>query len=252
MKKIISKLTVIIILLSSVLFAQKVTIFAASDLKFALDAIKKDFLKEHKDAQFDMIYGSSGKGMVQIANGAPYDLYFSANMDYVKKLYAFGQIVTKPKLYAIGRIVIWSKSKYFNAKDGFANLLKPWVKKIAIANPSHAPYGQKSKQALSTLGLYEKLKPNIVFGSNISSTAGYISSQATDIGIIALSLALSPNISQSKFNKFYLINKKLHKPLKQGYGITKYGANSKLARKFYDFFQTQKANAIMHKFGFNK
>jgi len=236
----------------STIFAQKITIFAASDLQYALDIIKKDFLKSHKNSNVDMIYGSSGKGMLQVANGAPYDLYFSANMDYVKKLYNDGDIVTKPKLYAIGKIVIWSKNKNFIASEGFSNFTKKWVKKIAIANPSHAPYGQKAKQVLQTLGLYTKIKPKIVFGSNISSTAGYISSQAADIGIIALSLALAPHISHAKYNKYYLIDTKVYKPLKQGYGITKYGSSSKLAREFYTFIQTKKVSIIMKKYGFVK
>ncbi len=244
-------------LLTNLLLANKITIFGASDLKFAMDTIKDEFLKENlknsiDENSIDIVYGSSGKGMRQIENGAPYDIYFSANMDYVKYLYKKGEIVTTPKLYAIGRVVIWSKNRHFNPKIGFDNFNQKWVDKIAIANPIHAPYGEKSKQAMESIGIYKKIKSQIVFGENISITAGYIYTQSVEIGIISLSLALSPNIANGKNFAYYLIDDKLHKPLNQGYGITKYGSSSTLAKKFYDFMQTDKANLIMKKFGFVK
>jgi molybdate transport system substrate-binding protein len=245
-----SKLFIITLLFSNLLFADTITIFAASDLKFALDSIKENFLKVHPNNTVNIIYGSSGKGRVQIERGAPYDIYFSANMDYVQDLYKKGKIATKPKLYAIGRLVIWSKNSHFDANKGFANFTQPWVKKATIANPAHAPYGQKAKQALERMHLYKQLKPKIVFGENISQTANYINLKAADIGIIALSLALAPTIADSKFSNYYLIDDALHEPLRQGYAITKYGANAQLAKDFYHFMQKQKTLAIMHKYGF--
>ena len=232
------------------LFAQKITVFAASDLKFALDSIKEEFLKEYPKERVEMIYGSSGKGMRQIENGAPYDIFFSANMAFVEKLYKQGDITTKPKLYAIGRVVIWSKHKEFDAKIGFENLEKPWVKKIAIANPAHAPYGEKAKQALESLHLYEKINSKLVLGENISQTAGFIASGAADVGIIALSLALAPTIARSQHKSHYLIQSNLHEPLIQGYGITKVGSQKALSKEFYDFMRTKKATAIMKRYGF--
>ena len=237
-------------LINSLLFADTITVFAASDLKFALDSIKEKFLVQHPDDVVRMVYGSSGKGRIQVQKGAPYDLYFSANMDYVESLYKEGNIVTKPRLYAIGRIVIWSKSGQFDVKKGFENFTMPWVHKVTIANPSHAPYGQKAKQALESVGLYEALKPKIVFGENISQTANYINIKAADIGIIALSLALAPNIAKSEYSNYYLIDDSLHEPLRQGYGITKYGSKSKLAKAFYEFMQTPQVQQIMKKYGF--
>jgi len=246
----LKKLFFATVLLHSLLFADTITVFAASDLKFALDGIKTKFLAQHPDDRVRMIYGSSGKGRVQVEKGAPYDLYFSANMDYVERLYKNGDIVTKPRLYAIGRIVIWSKNKDFDAKKGFENFTMPWVHKATIANPSHAPYGEKAKQALESVRLYQALKPKIVFGENISQTANYINIKAADIGIIALSLVFAPNISQSEYSSYYLIDDSLHQPLRQGYGITKYGAESGTAKAFYDFMQTPKVQKIMKKYGF--
>ena len=246
----IKKALLLLLFLSSAAFGEKITIFAASDLQFALNTIKSDFLKTHPNAVMQMIYGSSGKGRVQIERGAPYDLYFSANMDYVEDLYKKGKISTKPKLYAIGRLVIWSKNKNFDAKKGFENFTQTWVHKITIANPAHAPYGQKAKQALQAKGIYKKIEPKIVFGENISQTANYISLKAADIGIIALSLALAPSIANSPYKSYYLIDAKLHEPLRQGYAITTYGAHSQLAHQFYNYLQTAKAQSIMKKYGF--
>ncbi len=226
------------------------TIFAASDLKFALDAIKKTFLQTHPKENLRIIYGSSGKGKVQIANGAPYDLYFSANMDYVEALYKSGDIVTKPKLYAVGRLVLWSKHPQFDAPKGFANLTESWVEKIAIANPSHAPYGEKAKQVLHHAGIYDRIVSKIVLGENISQTANFIKSGAADIGVIALSLVLAPTIADSEHAAYYLIDDRLHAPLKQGYGKTKYGKGNKVADAFLEFFQTPDAQAVMKRYGF--
>ncbi len=239
------------VVMGAVLGAGEMTIFAASDLKFALDTVKARFLQSHPKATIRMIYGSSGKGRVQVANGAPFDLYFSANMDYVQQLYKNGNIVTKPKLYAIGRLVIWSTNDAFDATKGFENLTAPWVEKVTIANPAHAPYGQKAKQALEAKKLYAVLKPKIVLGENISQTANFIKSGAADAGIIALSLVLAPAVAKSSHKAYYLIDDRLHEALRQGYGITKHGKENPLARDFYRFFQSEEAQTIMKRYGFS-
>lgn len=239
-----------VLAMSANLFAQKITVFAASDLRYALSEIKEEFLKQNPKDELDMIFGSSGKGMHQIENGAPYDIYFSANMDFVEKLYKKGDITTKPKLYAIGRVVIWSKHKKFNPEAGFENFTQEWVQKIAIANPSHAPYGEKAKQSMESMKMFKIIEPKLVLGENISQTAGFIASEAADIGIIALSLALAPTIAQTEHSRYYLIDSKLHEPLMQGYGITKVGSKKALSQKFYDFMQSKKSNEIMKKYGF--
>lgn len=241
-----------ILLFSSVLLADKITVFAASDLKFALDDIKKEFLEKYPNNQVNIVYGSSGKGMHQVEFGAPYDIYFSANMDFVEILHKKGHIITTPELYAIGRIVIWSKNKHFNPIKGFDNFNEDWAKRIAIANPSHAPYGEKAKQSMESMNIYNQIKSKLIYGENISATAAYIHTQAADLGIIALSLALAPNIAKSEYSSYYLIDDKLHQPLRQGYGITKYGSKSELAKNFYDFIQTDNSQSIMKKYGFIK
>ncbi|DAB40076.1 MAG TPA: molybdate ABC transporter substrate-binding protein [Sulfurovum sp. UBA12169] len=245
------KLLLTSMLLCTMLSADKITVFAASDLKFALDGIKNLFLVQNPKDQIEIIYGSSGKGMRQIENGAPYHLFFSANMDFVEQLYAKGDVATKPKLYAVGRIVIWSKHKNFQPELGFENLQASWAQKIAIANPTHAPYGEKAKQAMQKAGIYDDIKSKLVMGENISQTAGFIANGAADAGIIALSLACAPAIANSDHNAYYLIDDRLHDPLTQGYGITKAGSSLPLARKFYDFMETKEAIESMKKYGFS-
>jgi len=188
--------------------------------------------------------------MAQIIHGAPYHLFFSANMEFVQKMYKDGDVTTKPKMYSLGRIVLWSKDKNFDVTKGFENLKAPWVQKIAIANPAHAPYGEKAKQTMESLGMYEGLKSKFVLGENISQTAGFIESGAADIGFIALALATAPTIANTQYNKYYLIDSKLHKPLIQGYGITKFGSKIQLSNKFYTFMDTKEADTIMKKYGF--
>lgn len=247
MKKII---LVLGLLISSV-FGDKITVFAAADLRFALDEVKSEFLKQYPNNDLEMIYGSSGKGLHQIQNGAPYHLYFSANEEFVQKLYQEGHVIEPSKLYAVGRIVLWSKNKNFNPQKGFDNLKESWVKKIAIANPTHAPYGEKAKQALETLGVYKDVEKQLVLGENISHTTQFVESGASDIGIIALSLALAPSISKGTNPEYFLIDYKLHEPLLQGYSITKYAKNSILAREFYNFIDTDKAKTIFKQYGFD-
>ncbi len=249
MKKLLLA-AVMILAINASLLAEKITLFAAADLRYALSEIKEEFLKQNSKDEVEMIFGSSGKGMHQIENGAPYDIYFSANMTFVEKLYKQGDVTTKPKLYAVGRVVIWSKHKEFNPEAGFENLTQDWVQKIAIANPAHAPYGEKAKQALESMKMFKTIEPKLVLGENISQTAGFIASEAADIGVIALSLALAPTIAQTRHNRYYLIDSKLHEPLMQGYGITKKGSFKALSKKFYDFMNTKTVDAIMKKYGF--
>ena len=143
-----------------------------------------------------VIFGSSGNFFQQIQNGAPFDIFFSANLDYPKKLEAAGLVEPGSYYqYAKGKIVVWvPKDSKINLNSGLKALLDPGVKKIAIANPIHAPYGQAAVSAMQKEGIYEGAKDKFVFGENISQTASFIVSGSADIGIVALSLALSPNM----------------------------------------------------------
>src|SRR6202051_3914538 len=174
--------------------AQEVTVAAAADLQFAMQDIAARFQRE-TGKTVKVIYGSSGNFFQQIENGAPFDMFFSANLDFPKKLEAAG--LTDPGSYyqyARGKIVIWvpNESK-LDLSSGLKVLLDSSVKKIAVANPQHAPYGQAAVAAMQHEKIYDAVKDKFVLGENISQTASFVDSDA-DVGVIvSLSLSLSKN-----------------------------------------------------------
>jgi molybdate transport system substrate-binding protein len=243
----ILKVLVIVGLIATNAHAEKLTIAAAADLKFALDEIVTSFKKNYSDNEVLVVYGSSGKFLTQIQQGAPYDLFFSADIGFPRELAKQGQTGSDVKPYAVGRIVLWS-ADMDATKMTLANLADPKIAKIAIANPKHAPYGKRAEEALRSLGLWDKLQPKIVYGENIAQTAQYVQSGNAQVGIIALSLAANPELA--KKGGFHLVPENLHNPLEQGYVITKFGANKPLAKKFADYMSSKQARAIMTKYGF--
>ena len=197
------------------------------------------------DVQF--VYGSSGKFFTQIQQGAPYDLFFSADIAFPRELVKKGMAASEVKPYAVGRVVLWSNSMDAS-KMTLASLTDPKISRIAIANPKHAPYGKRAEEALKASGLWDRLQPKFVYGENIAHTAQFVQTGNAQVGIIALSLALSPELS--KKGGYYLIPDKLHNPLEQGYVITKRGAGKPLAQKFADYMNAKSSRAIMTKYGF--
>ena len=172
--------------------SNKILIAAASDMKFALDSIVTVFKKTHA-GNVDITYGSSGKLFEQISNGAPFDIFFSADINYPKQLHKKDLTTSEVYAYGVGRIVLWSKKVDPNT-EGMKSLLSPTIKKVAIANPAHAPYGKRAAEALNDYNVSESVKGKLVFGENISQTAQFITTGAADIGIVALSLAVSPTM----------------------------------------------------------
>lgn len=235
------------LLVFSTAHAEKITVAAAADLKFAMDEIVTGFNKNHSGDEVQVVYGSSGKFHTQIRQDAPYDLYFSADIAYPRELAKQGNAASEVKPYAVGRIVLWS-ADMDATKMTLASLADTKITKIAIANPKHAPYGKRAEEALRSAGLWDKVQPKLVFGENISQTAQYVQSGNAQVGIIALSLVLSPELS--KKGGFYLIPDTMHKPLEQGYIITKRGANKPLAKQFAEYMGSKKARSVMTKYGF--
>lgn len=222
------------------------TIAAAADLRFALDDILSHYRAQHPDARIEVIYGSSGKMTTQILNGAPYDIFFSADIAFPERLYREGFAVTEPNVYAIGRIVIWSRrqdASNMTLKD----LLQPAIRRIAIAQPTHAPYGLRAQEALQSTGIWDEIQPKLVFAENIAHAAQMARSEAADVGIIALSLARFPALAEHGYS---LIDDTLHNPLTQGFVITRHGRNNPLADDFAQFMREEKARTIMRQFGF--
>ena len=233
-------------------FAQnsnRILIGAASDLKFALDSIIQIF-NQADSRTINVTYGSSGKLYEQISNGAPFDLYFSADISYADLLKEKGFAASEVYPYGIGRIVIWSK-RLDPTKDGVNALLASSIRKIAIANPEHAPYGKRAMESMTYYKLHDQIKDKLVLGENISQTAQFVTTGAADIGIIALSLALSPTMKQLG-GKYYLIPESSHAPLLQGAIITQRAKGNELAESFFNFMKGKKAVDILSYFGFTK
>jgi molybdate transport system substrate-binding protein len=228
---------------------QDIAVAAAADLKFAMTDVAGQYEKQ-TGKKVNVTYGSSGNFFSQLQNGAPFDLFFSADIDYARKLDAAG--LTEPGtlyLYAIGRIVIWTPadSKVDVATLGWKALLDERLQKISIANPEHAPYGRAAIAAMQKAGIYDQVKPKLVYGDNISQAAQFVQSGSAQSGIVALSLAIS---TAMKDGKRWDIPEDMHPPIEQAAILMKNAKNKEAARAFLDFVKTDESRATLTKYGF--
>lgn len=247
MKLLRPMLFVCSLLFAAMAHAEKITVAAAADLKFAMDEIVTIFKRGHPADQVDVIYGSSGKFHTQIQQGAPYDLYFSADIGFPRALVKAGLAGSEAKPYAFGRIVLWSASMDAS-KMTLASLTDPKITRIAIANPKHAPYGKRAEEALRASRLWEKVESKLVYGENIAQTAQFVQTGNAQVGVIALALAVNPELAGK--GGYWLIPDKLHEPLEQGFVITKRAESNVLAKQFADYMGSKPARAVMTKYGF--
>ena len=235
--------------LSHVCLAQEITVAAAADLQFAIEDVASRFQKE-TGKTLKLIYGSSGNFFQQIENGAPFDMFFSANLDFPKKLEAAG--LTDPGSYyqyARGKIVIWvpNESK-LDLSLGMKVLLDSSIKKIAVANPQHAPYGQAAVAAMQHEKIYDKVKDKFVLGENISQTASFVVSGSADVGIVALSLALSSNMKGR--GRYTEVPSDEYPPIEQACVILGASKNKEAARQFLSFFKKPAIANVLKAYGF--
>jgi len=230
--------------------AQSITVAAAADLQFAMQDVATQFQKQSGKA-VKLIYGSSGNFFQQLQNGAPFDMFFSASLDYAKKLDAAG--LTEPGSYyeyARGRIVLWApQDSKLDLSSGMNVLLNPSIKKIAIANPQHAPYGQAAVAGMQKEGIYDKVKDKFVLGENISQTASFVMSGSADIGIVALSLALSPNMKDK--GRYFEVPAGDYPPIEQACVILRSSKSKETAKQFLAFMKTTAAVDTLKKYGFD-
>src|SRR5882672_11438991 len=227
----------------------EIRVAAAADLKFAMDELSEKFEKQ-TGMKVSVTYGSSGNFFSQLQNGAPFDLFFSADMEYPKKLESAGLLEPQTLYeYAIGRIVIWTPAdaKVDVTKEGWKSLLDASVARIAIANPEHAPYGRAAVAALQKAGIYESVKAKLVYGENISQAAQFVQSGNAQAGIVALSLAISPAMRDGKR---WEIPAEMHPLLEQGAIVLNGATNKDGARAFLEFVKSTAGRAILAKYGF--
>jgi molybdate transport system substrate-binding protein len=228
-----------------------VAVAAASDLKFALDEIAAEFARRHPDVAVKTTYGSSGNFYSQLANRAPFDLYFSADIGYPRKLIEQGHADADSLFpYAVGRVVAWvpEASKLDVRSLGIRAVADPSVRKVAIANPKHAPYGRAAEAALRKLGVYDSVADRLVLGENIAQTAQFVETGGADVGLIALSLAVAPAMKDK--GRYWEVPADAHPPLEQGGVILKWAKDPEAAKMFRDFVISAEGRAILKRYGF--
>ncbi|NOZ48458.1 MAG: molybdate ABC transporter substrate-binding protein [Chloroflexi bacterium] len=220
------------------------TVAAAADLTPAFTEIGQQF-QQQTGIPVTFSFGSSGQAAQQIAEGAPVDLFAAANIAYIKELEQAGLILPDSiTLYARGRITLWTPADSpLNITD-IGDLARPEVRRIAIANPEHAPYGVAAREALQSAGLWESLQPKLVFGNNIAQTLQLAESGSVDVAIMALSLSLDSE------GRWTLIPQELHTPLDQAMAIIASASHQAAARRFSDFVNGPAGRAIMRRSGF--
>ena len=226
--------------------ASTINLAVAANVSYAIDELKKEFLKNNKNADIKITIGSSGQLYAQIKRGAKFDIFLSANMKYPNRLYKQNIAITKPTVYAKGSIALVLK------KDLKANSLEVLkskkIKHIAIANPKTAPYGVAAKEALQNANLYNKLKNKFIYGMSIAQTLSY-TLKAADAGIIAKSALFSKKLK--KYNLHYInIDPLLYTPISQGMTILKNAKNKKSVKEFYDFLLSKTAKKIFKEYGY--
>lgn len=248
-----TRLTVLIALLSGLgVFcpAQEITVAAAADLQSVMQDIATRFQKE-TGKSVKLIYGSSGNFYQQIQSGAPFDMFFSANLEFPKKLESAG--LTEPETfyeYAIGKIVVWvPNDSKLDITAGLHSFLNPAIKKIAIANPVHAPYGQAAVAAMKEEDVYDRVSDKFVLGENISQTASFVMSESADVGIIALSLALSPNMKGK--GRYAEVPNGDYPAIEQACVILKSSQQKETAKAFLAFVKTPAIAELFRTYGFS-
>lgn len=213
-----------------------------------MDTLVAAYTRTHPDAQIQVTYGSSGNFYEQIRNGAPFDMFFSADMDYVRHLKEAGKVTGDVLRYATGHLVLWSLTLDPSMKN-MQLLADPTVKKIAIANPAHAPYGKRAVESMQYYKVYDQVQDKLVMGENISQAAQFAASGAADVGLVALSLALSPPMKQTG-GRYWMIPDDSHGVLDQGYAVLQHAQGNATAADFAAFIATPGARAILQRFGF--
>lgn len=221
-------------------------IAAASDLTKAFTEIGELF-EEKYNCKVTFNFGSTGILKEQIANGAPFDVFAAADEKAILELEKNGIVKeNSSSLYALGRIgLVIQANSQLEVKE-LEDLLKSEIKKIAIANPDHAPYGLAAKQALESKGLWDKIKDKLVYGKNVSDTMTLVTTGNAEVGIIALSLKDDSQV------RFSLLNEAFHKPLRQAMGIIESTKNEDLSQKFVEYINSKEGRVIMTKYGFTK
>lgn len=237
--------------LSAIAWGDELTVAAASDLQYALKDVAARFERETGNT-VKLTFGSSGNFYSQIANGAPFDVFLSADSEYPKRLIEAGAADGASLLvYGIGRIVLWvPNTSKLDLDQGLQILLDPSVRKVALANPQHAPYGRAAVAALRHEGLYEQVSGKFVLGENISQAMHFIESGNVDAGFVALSLATAPP-TQGK-GRYWVVPQELYPAIEQAGVVVSHSAKKKTALAFLEFLRKPEIVVLMGRYGFER
>ena len=234
------------LLLSASAYAQNLRVAAAANLQSVITVLQADF-KKKTGIEIEPIVGSSGKLVAQIKNGAPFDVFLSADMTFPAALYKDGLTAEAPVVYAYGSLIICS-----NQDIGFENweraLLTRRIKKVAIANPAIAPYGLAAQQALTRKGILDNMKNKLVYGESISQVNTYITTGSVEVGFTTQALVKDPANKTKLYWK--AIDPKIYAPIEQGMVVLKSAANNANAQKFYTYLLSADAKKIFVEFGY--
>jgi molybdate transport system substrate-binding protein len=229
--------------------AEPVAVAAAANLVYALAPLDEAFAKSHPEIAVRREMGASGNLVVQIENGAPYDVFLSADTDFPKQLIkAGGADAASLVVFAVGKLALWTAKAGLSFDSVDSAVHNPSVRRLAIANPRTAPYGRAAQEALAKLGLTAEAGPKLVVGENISQAAEYVETGNADAGFVAMSLVLSPKLK----NRGTWIEgpQGLYDPIEQGAVITKRGASNAAAKTYIEFLRGPEAREIFKRFGY--
>jgi molybdate transport system substrate-binding protein len=228
---------------------ERITVATAANLNLAMREIVSAFAGE-SGIQAQPIFGSSGNFYSQIRNGAPFDVFLSADTEYPERLVHDGLVSGTVVRYARGSLVLWTPNRLGldPAQLGMKLLLRPEVRKIAMANPVHAPYGRAAEAALRASGIYETVKTKLVLGEDITQTFQFVESGNAQAGLVALALVLNP--LAEKEGKYSLVPDSLYPPLEQGVVVLKSSAHAAAGRRFVEFLVSPRGRAILERYGF--
>lgn len=228
-----------------------VQVAAASDVRFALDEVIAGFQRQYPDVSIKVSYGSSGNFATQLANGAPFDVFLSADTAYPTELEKQGLTAPGSRFdYAVGRLVVWAaRTKGYDlARTGLAGLTDPRIRTVAIANPQHAPYGRAAVAALTSAGIYDRVKPKLVYGENIAQAAEFVAAGTADAGIIASSLTKAPAMDGK--GDVFPVPPDLYPPVIQEGVVMRRAADLGAAGSFTAYLRGEPGRAILTMYGY--
>ncbi len=239
----------LLLALTGVCAAEEITVAAASDLQYAMKEVAARFQQQTGNT-VRLTFGSSGNFYAQIDNGAPFDVFLSADAEYPRKL-VDAKRAEKLVVYGVGKLVLWAPAgSMVDVNRGVKGLVDPSIKKIAIANPQHAPYGRAAVAAMKHEGVYDRLSSRLIMGENISQTMHFIESGNVDVGFVALSLAVAP-VAQGR-GRFWIVPQEFYPRIEQAGVVVSRSPKKKTASAFLDFLNKPEIVEVMKTYGFER